>query len=70
MLRFDIHLTSHSNNVGIARKQISCPLGLVVKRITSMTFESANDKIARSIRAEGILFSCILFALILAVGIL
>jgi hypothetical protein len=32
------------------------PLGLVVKRITSMTSESANDKIARSIRAEGILF--------------
>ena len=32
----------------------SSPLGLVVKRITSTTFESANDKIARSIRAEGI----------------
>ena len=32
----------------------SRPLGLVVKRITSMTYKSANDKIARSIRAEGI----------------
>jgi hypothetical protein len=39
------------------------PLGLVVKRITSMTSESANDKIARSIRAEGILFAGHLFAL-------
>lgn len=37
--------------------RISCPLGLVVKRITSMTFESANDKIASSILAEGILFA-------------
>jgi hypothetical protein len=35
----------------------------VVKRITSMTSESANDKIARSIRAEGILFVRHLFAL-------
>ena len=34
----------------------SRPLGLVVKRITSMTYKSANDKIARSIRAEGIPF--------------
>lgn len=41
----------------------SRPLGLVVKRITSMTSESANDKIARSIRAEGILFAGHLFAL-------
>jgi hypothetical protein len=39
-----------------ALQQFDGPLGLVVKRITSMTSESANDKIARSIRAEGILF--------------
>jgi hypothetical protein len=45
--------TCQSNSVGTIRG----PLGLVVKRITSMTSESANDKIARSIRAEGILFA-------------
>lgn len=33
------------------------PLGLVVKRITSITPVTTNDKIASSILAEGILFA-------------
>jgi hypothetical protein len=52
-------VTSQSNSVGMFHiDSVQGPLGLVVKRITSIT-SVCNDKIASSILAEGILFACL-----------